>query len=125
MVNNNLVFHYQNVIHKGKDGIFLHEAFSTRLGILYSVNPLPVEVSGDTEEEVEEALRAMEADSVKYKAVKSAKISKEFERWVDEVDVNNVQVVPTYDDEEELEEDYYNESGEVLDIVDYMNRFRL
>lgn len=116
----NLVFHYQTVIHNIKDGIYLHEAFSTRTGELYSVNPVPVEGNGDNEQEVDESLRAMETDSTRYKPVKASKITKEMMRWKEEVELTPT--VPHYDDEEELEDDYYDSEGEVLDLVDYMKR---
>lgn len=121
---NNLIFHYQNILYPGKQGIFLHEAFSTRSGELYSVNPLSVEVAGDTEEEVEEVLRAMEADSTKYKPVKLSNVDKQMSRWIDEVDITFNTVTPEYEDADDLEEDYYNESGEVIDICEYMDKNR-
>lgn len=121
-MTNSLIFHYQPVLHNSKDGIFLHEAFSTRMGILYSVNPSPVEINGDTEEEVEEVCRTMESDSSKYKAVRYSKLNKEMDRWVDEVEISSETPLPSYEDEEELEPDYYGKSGEVLDLVDYINK---
>ncbi len=120
----NLVYHYQPVFYNKKDGIYLHEAFSTRLGELYSVNPVPVEINGDTEEEVEEILKAMEVDSTKYRQVKVSDIVKEMERWVDEVDISTETVIPHFEDEEELELDYYDDKGEVIDICDYIEKNR-
>lgn len=120
----NLVFHYQNVLYNKKEGIYLHEAFSTRSGDLYSVNPLPVEVNGDTSTEVEETLRAMESDSVRYKAVKYKDILKQMERWTDEIEVSQQEEIQLLEDEYDLEEDYYKEDGEVLDLVEYMERNR-
>lgn len=116
---NNLVFHFQTVIHNVKDGIYLHEAFSSRDGTLYSVNPVPVEVYGDTEEEIEESLRAMETDSTRYKPVKIDNLNREMLRWSDEVAVTTV---PEYEDEEDLEENYYGTDGEVLDCLEYFKR---
>lgn len=120
---NNLIYHYQNVIYNNsKTGMYLHEAFSTRSGELYSINPIPVEVSGDTQEEVEEVLRAMEADTTRYKPVTIGKIKKQIERWVDEVEISSESVLPEYDDEEALEEDYYKKDGEVFDLCEFLER---
>lgn len=119
----NLIFHYQNIIH-GINALVLHEAFSTRAGELYSVNPTPVEVAGESEQEIEENLRAMELDSTTYKPVRLAKIQKQLARWVDEVIIPQDIVVPEYEDEEELEDDYYSPSGEVLDLCEYFERRR-
>ncbi len=115
----NLLFHYQNVLYSKKEGMFLHEAFSNRDGTLHSVNPYPVDVKGDTEGEVEELLRTMETDSIKYKPVQYKNIKKEMENWVD----NSVQPEPVvYEDEEDLSLDFYDEEDKVLDICDFIGK---
>lgn len=116
---NDLHFHYQLVIHDIKEGIHLHEAFSTRAGYLHSLNPIPVE-NADKETE-----QAVESDSTRYKPVLASKCHEQMKRWQEEVNIFPNKVIPHYDDdEEEIEEDYYKESGEVLDLMEYIERNR-
>lgn len=117
----NLTFHYQLIRHNN-DSIFIHEAFSTRLGEIYMIDPLPVEVNGETEEEVTMLLEIMETDSAKYKPIAINSVITQMERWVDEVDSKYEFVEPLYEDELDLEEDYLDESGEVIDLVSYIER---
>lgn len=121
---NNLIYHYQSVIHNVKDNIYLHEAFSTRQGQLYMVNPVPTEVFAESEEEMEIALKVMEADRSRYKPIHISSIIRQMELWTDEVDTDYEFVEPLYEDEEDLslDDDYVDNSGEVIDLVDYINR---
>ncbi len=118
-MKNNLTFHYQTVLHGVSDGIYIHEAFSTSSGELYSVNPSPVMDMGDTEEEIEENINTVEADSTKYKPVKVSEIKRQIQRWRDE---QFTSTIPSYEDEENLEEEYLDKDGEVLDLVQLFDK---
>lgn len=122
-MNNNLIFHYIPVIHNTKEGIYLHEAFSTKSGQLYMLNPIPAEVSGETEEEIDFTLKAMDKDSIKYSPVHIGSAIEEIERWTDEVDVQYEFVEPIYEDEDyDALDDHLDSSGEVIDICAYFER---
>ncbi len=88
------------------------------------LDPLPVEVSGETEEEVEQTLQVMESDSTRYKPVKINAVIKQMERWSDDIDINHTFVTPEYEDEDYVEDEYLDSKGEVIDLVDFMNRNR-
>lgn len=102
-------YYFQAVLHPDNI-IYMHEAISTGSHEVYSINPIPVEVSGDTEAEIEELLKALEGDSAKYKALKYEDLDIEMERWA------TAYQQPFYEDEEELE------TCEILDLVDYFER---
>lgn len=123
MVENNLIFHYQLVIHNIEDGVYLHEAFSTRYGELYMLNPIPAEIFGDSEDEIDLLLKAMDRDSVKYRPVHITSAIPQIERWTDEVDVSYEFVEPLYEDEDsDLTDEHLDKHGEVIDIYDYITK---
>ena len=116
-----LVFRYQTVIHSVKDSILIHECLASEVGQLYAVNPVPVNVKG-------EIAKAVEKDSLKYLPVKVESIKKELLRWKEEVDLEDdndpLTISEDYDSIEEIDDDYYDEHGEVMDLVEYMERNR-
>jgi len=116
----NLVYHYQPVQHDNKE--YLHEAFSTKDGVLFMVNPLPVEVEAASQDEIDMLLQAMETDNKLYKSIPILSILIQMERWQDEIDImvsgfNE----PVYEDEDIdlMELDNLDSTGEVIDICEY------
>lgn len=121
-MTNNLVFHYKPVLHN-KTTIILHEAFSLRNGELYSLNPVPAEVNGENEEEIELVLQAMERDKSKYPSIEYAAAIEHMEKWQDEFEIMvDVEYDDASDDELAAEDDYYKPSGEILDLVEYIKK---
>lgn len=119
-MSNNLIFHYKPVLHN-KTTIILHEAFSSRDGELYSLNPIPAEVNGENEDEIELVLQAMERDKSTYPSIEYNNATEQMEKWQDEFEIV-IEYEDVSEDELESEEDYYKPSGEILDLVEYINK---
>lgn len=112
-----LIFRYQTVVHSVKDSILVHECFAdSKTGTIHALNPSPVTVNRDNQ-------KAIESDSLKYVPVKIENLRREIKAWKDEYDSSFEETIKEYS-EEEYDDDFYTDDGEVMDLVDYMNRNR-
>lgn len=117
-----LFFHYQWV-RSDRQRLTVHEAYDKE-SKLYAVCPLPIESMGDPELELklEEALE-------KYGIVDFRSIKEYINTYTEEFEVDYTITLPEYsfedytDDEiDELEDDPYDDEGNVIDLVEFLKR---
>lgn len=132
MTENNLKFHYQLVRAGGDevDQLTVHEAFSTVKGHLYMVSPVPIQMIGDTKEELHELLTTLDKDIESYGIVQYEDIQNEIDRWSENNygygDSETSEAFSDFMNEEEalIDSDFYDHEDKVLDLVDFMKKRR-
>lgn len=123
MTEKNLKFHYQTIKSDNtNDSFTVHEAFSTLDGDLYMINPFPVFVVGDSNQEVAELLEQIEKDLDAYGVVEWTDVQKNIDKYIDYSAVEHVDYSEDDLDEDEMEEDFYDTKGNVIAIDDYIKR---
>lgn len=129
MTELNLHCHYQMVRNKTSYGeeFTVHEAFSTDKGELYMVSPVPVYVVGESKEDVSELTSMIDKDIVRYGMVDMTIIQPQLDKYSEYTTfvTPEPELSEEMNPEEELmEKDYHDDSGKVLDLVDFMKRKR-
>ena len=128
----NLRCHFQMVCSKTEHGeeFTVHEAFSTDKGELYMVSPVPVYIVGDSKEEISELTSMIEKDIELHGVVDVESLQPKFDTYMEHTTLPDIEEVePEVQDEKNVEEeylddDYHDDEGNVLDLVDYMNKKR-
>lgn len=123
----NLHCHYQ-MIRNGTE-FTVHEAFSTDKGVLHMIDPIPVFVVGDSEEDVSELASMIKEDVKRYPLVDLDTVQVAMARYLDHTNLP-IDVVMDYsednvtvDDEDEAIDDGYDEGNDkVLDLCEYIKR---
>lgn len=130
----NLKCHFQMVRNKTQYGeeFTVHEAFSTDKGVLYMISPVPVYVVGDSKEDIADLASMIEKDIEAHGTLEMPAIQAQFDRYLEYTQVSFKPIEPDFSEdnlmnpEEELieHEDFHDKEGNVLDLVQFMNKRR-
>lgn len=131
MTELNLKCHFQMVQAINNDGsveFTVHEAFSTEAGELYMVAPVPVYIVGDSKEEISELTSMVEKDIETYGVVNIETLQAKFDIYqeytgpLDFMEPDYTKEEALNVEEELIDEDYHDSDGNILDLVEFMNR---